>query len=426
MDHFAYRGGQLLCDGVAVADLAREHGTPLFIYSEAALRENVAALRRAFAETDPLICYALKANYSLAICNVLQKEGCGFDIVSGGELFRVLKAGADPKTVVYAGVGKTRAEIQYALQTGILFFNVESRPELDRINDVAAELGVRADVVLRVNPDVDAGAHQYTTTGKKGTKFGIELAAARTLVAEIGHWGSLRLVGLHIHLGSPICTPAPYAEALERIVPFVKECREMGARMDWLDIGGGYGIEYKGGETAGPGDYAAAIVPYVEKSGCRVVLEPGRFLVGNAAVMVTRVQYVKDTDTKTFAICDAGMNDFIRPALYDAYHRIWPVRADSPVPVGEQALADATNGRVKMDVVGPVCESGDFLAKDRLLPQVGQDDLLAVFSAGAYTFSMSSNYNSRLKACEVMISDGSARVIRTRQSYEDLIASEKF
>ena len=426
MGHFVYRDGQLVCDGVPVADVARDHGTPLYVYSEAAILEGLDTLRDAFAEVDPLICYAMKANDSLAVCKALSAKGCGFDIVSGGELFRALKAGADPKKIVYAGVGKTRPEIEYALKTGILAFNVESGPELERIGSVAGGLGLEASVMLRVNPDVDPDTHKHTTTGKKGTKFGVDLGQAAEVVDRIRSMANVRLIGVHMHLGSPVNSPEPYKQALERVVAFIESCRDNGAQVDWLDVGGGYGIEYKGGETARPQDYAEAMLPYLRRSGCRVILEPGRYLVGAAAILVTQVQYVKEAGGKTFVICDAGMNDLIRPALYDSYHRIWPVVSSEPLPHGTEALDAQTDGRVVVDVVGPICESGDFFARGRPLPPVRQDDLLAIFAAGAYARSMSSNYNSRPRPCEVMISGNSARVIRERESYEDMIASEKF
>ncbi len=423
---FLYREGQLFCGDVPVAEVVREHGTPVYVYSAAAIRQNFRSLRDTFAEANPLICYAVKANFSLAICKLLKEEGAGFDIVSGGELFRVLKVGADPRTVCYAGVGKTNSEIEYALKSGVLMLNVESRPELERVSAVADRLGIEAAVALRLNPDVDAGAHRHTTTGKRENKFGIDFDSAVQMMDSMKALPMLRLVGVHIHIGSPVWTPEPYGRALERVVPFIQFCRSRGHRIEWLDIGGGFGIEYRGGESATPADYARTILPYIRRSGCRAILEPGRYLVGNAAVLITRVQYVKETGVKTFVVCDAGMNDLIRPALYDSFHRIWPVKSGEPVPFGAEALDARTDGRVVVDVVGPICESGDYMAKDRPLPPVRQDDLLAVFSAGAYGYSMSSNYNSRPRACEVMIDGGSARVIRQRESYEDLIASEQY
>jgi len=426
VEHFAYESGGLLCDGVAVSDIVEAHGTPAYVYSRAALIDNFRALRDAFAEVDPLICYAIKANYNLAVCKTLLAEGAGFDIVSGGELFRALTIGADPAAICFAGVGKTREEIETALRSGILMFNVESGPELEHIDAVAGEVGAEARIALRINPDVDANTHKHTTTGKRENKFGIDFATAGALIDGAAGLGHTRITGLHVHLGSPINSPEPYTQALELVLEFLEACRARGAEIEYLDIGGGFGVEYKGGETAAPADYAAAIVPYLKKSGCRIVLEPGRYLVANAAVLVTRVQYVKETDAKTFVICDAGMNDLLRPALYDAYHRIWPVRSAEPVPYGEAALNAASNGRVAVDVVGPVCESGDCFAKGRLLPAVARGDLLAIFSAGAYGYSMSSNYNSRPRGCEVMIEEGSPRVIRERESYEMLISGEHF
>ncbi len=425
MDHFTYENGQLVCDGVAVAEIAAEAGTPAYIYSKAAIVENFRALRDAFAEVDPLICYAIKANYNLAVCKALLDEGCGFDIVSGGELFRALQIGADPKTICFAGVGKTRSEIEYALNSGILMFNVESAPELEHIDAVAGDLGLEACVALRLNPDVDAKTHAHTTTGKKENKFGIDFATAAGLIGS-GELKNTRINGLHLHLGSPINTVEPYTLALEKTLEFLDSCRSGGAGIEWLDIGGGFGIEYKGGETVGPEEYAEAVIPYLKQSGCRAVIEPGRYIVANAAILATEVQYVKRNNTKAFVICDAGMNDLIRPALYGSYHRIWPVQSDEPVPYGERALDAAGNGREVVDVVGPVCESGDCFAKARALPPVSRGDLLAVFSAGAYGYSMSSNYNSRPRVCEVMIDEGSPRIIRERESYESLISGEHF
>ncbi len=425
MQHFVYQDGQLTCDGVALDQVAAEYGTPLYVYSQAALRENFEAIRDAFAEADPLICYAIKANFNLAICRVLAEQGAGFDIVSGGELFRAMTVGADPQKIVFAGVGKTRSEIEAALQADILFFNVESEPELARINEVAGRRGVTARVVLRVNPDVDAKTHKHTTTGTKGVKFGIDLDLAMNLAGRVDAFGHLRMVGVHVHLGSPINTVEPYVRGLEKVLIFIEACRSLGLAMDYLDLGGGFGIEYRGGETVKPADYAEAMLPLIRKSGCKIVLEPGRYLVGETGVLLTEVQYVKETSLKRFVICDAGMNDLVRPALYDSYHRIWPVRCAEPVPHGAEALDAEADGRLPVDVVGPVCESGDYFAKHRRLPPVEPGDRLAVFAAGAYGFSMSSNYNSRPRACEVMIDKGTCRVIRQRETHEQMIANEK-
>jgi diaminopimelate decarboxylase len=423
--HFHYQDGELLCESVPVAGIAAETGTPVYVYTESGIRDNVAELADAFAGINPLICYAIKANYSLAICKVMAEAGTGFDIVSGGELFRALKVGGDQQKIVYAGVGKTRREIEDALRADILGFNVESDQELQRILAVAEELGTEARVLLRVNPNIDAGTHQHTTTGVKTAKFGIDFDTARELAERLKGHPHGRFLGLHVHLGSPIRSPEPYAAALDRLLDLIDGLRSRGIEVEYLDVGGGYGIEYQGGETARPADYAKVIVPAIRKSGCKAILEPGRFLVGECGVLLTRVEYVKRTPEKTFVICDAGMNDLIRPAMYDAYHRIWPVKADKPLPYGQDALEDAGNGRVRVDVVGPVCETGDFFAKARLLPPVQPGDLLAIFAAGAYGFSMSSNYNSRPRACEVMVCSDSPRLVRERESYEAMIASER-
>ncbi|MFW6158932.1 MAG: diaminopimelate decarboxylase [Planctomycetota bacterium] len=425
MEPFEYRGGTLVCDGMPAPELAEEFGTPLYVYSEAGLRTQVRRFRDAFGEVDPLICYAIKANYNLAVCEVFRDEGCGFDIVSGGELFRVRKIGGDPARVVFAGVGKSRAEIEDALDAGILLFNTESEPELRRIDQVAGEKGKIAPVSLRLNPDVDPHTHEHMTTGTRETKFGIDLATAPRFLATVSELQNVRLIGLHVHIGSQIESPEPYGSALDRLATFFETCRDADVDIEWLDVGGGFGIDYRGGETAAPADYADAIIPRVKRTGCRAILEPGRFLVGNSAILLTRVQYVKKQSGKTFVICDAGMNDLIRPALYGAYHRIWPAVADEPAPEQEEPARKAEgDGRVRVDVVGPVCETADVFACDRALPPVSAGDLLAIFSAGAYSFSMSSNYNSRPRACEVMMCSGSPRIVRQRESYEDLIVNE--
>lgn len=424
MKHFEYRNGSLLCDGAAATDLAEEYGTPLYVYSESALRGQVQKLRTAFRELDLLICYAIKANYNLAVCDVFRDEGCGFDIVSGGELFRVKKIGGDTRKVVFAGVGKTRAEIDEALDADILMFNIESEAELRRIDQVAKEKGTVAPVALRLNPDISVDTHKYMATGAGHTKFGVGLSTATRFLGIIDELRNVRLTGLHVHVGSQIETPEPYASTLDRVTAFLETCRDAEMEVEWLDVGGGFGIDYRANQAAEPDDFARAIVPRVKKTGCRAVLEPGRFLVGNSAILLTRVQYVKQQGDKTVVICDAGMNDLIRPALYDGYHQIWPAVADSPVPGNQQALDADGENRIRVDVVGPVCETGDIFASDRVLPHVEEDDLLAIFSAGAYSFSMSSNYNSRPRACEVMITEGAPRVIRERETYEDLIVNE--
>jgi len=425
MEFFTWRGGRLYAEDVEAARIADEFGTPCYIYSEAALRTQLARLADAFAEVEPLICYSVKANSNLAILKLFSEMGAGFDIVSGGELARVLKVGGDPAKTVYAGVGKTRPEIEYALRSGILVFNAESRNELEAINEAAGRLAKTASVGLRLNPDVDPKTHRHTTTGKKENKFGIDLETADAIVGNLQSLPNIRLLGLDTHLGSPINTPEPYVQALEKVLKFLDTLRAAGHDVEYIDIGGGFGIEYKGGETAGPADYAAAIMPLVKESGCRLIIEPGRYIAGNSGILLTRVTYVKQSGGKAFAICDAAMNDLIRPALYDSFHKIWP--AQTGRPFGECLDArPGTDDYAAYDVVGPVCESGDFFAKGRTLPRLEQGDLLSIFSAGAYGMSMSSNYNSRPRAAEVMVTGARTRVIRERETPDDLFRHERF
>jgi diaminopimelate decarboxylase len=425
MDFFEYRNGRLYAEDVPVERIADDVGTPCHIYSEATLKRHFNLLKEAFAEADPLICYSVKANSSLAVLKLLDEEGSGFDIVSGGELFRVLKIGGDPARVVYAGVGKTRREIEYAIEAGILMFNVESKSELEAIEAVAGSLAATAAVALRLNPDVDPKTHRHTTTGKKENKFGIDLETADAIISDLHALPHVKLTGLDTHLGSPINTVDPYVQALTKVLPLLESARAAGHQVEYINIGGGYGIEYRGGETATPADYAAAIVPLIKKSGCKLIMEPGRFIVGNAGIMLSRVTYVKESGDRSFAICDAAMNDLIRPALYDSYHKIWPVTTDKALSESVDARADR-NGYANFDVVGPVCESGDFLAKGRTLPRMAEGDLLSIFSAGAYGMSMSSNYNSRPRAAEVMVSGAGYRIVRQRETYDDLIRAERF
>ena len=424
MDFFSYRDGKLFAEDVPVERITREVGTPCYIYSQATLTRHFGLVKSAFAAVDCLVCYSVKANSSLAILNLLRQQGAGFDIVSGGELYRVLKVGADPAKVVYASVGKTRAEIEFALKAGILMFNVESESELRAIDEVACSMGKTAPVALRVNPDVDPKTHKHTTTGKKGNKFGIDIETAEKLIGGLDAFRHVKLMGIDTHLGSPINTADPYVQALTKVLALLERMRAAGRRVEYLDIGGGFGIEYRGGETATPAEYAAAIVPLVKKSGCKLIVEPGRLIAGNSGILVTRVSYLKASGRKNFVICDAAMNDLIRPALYGSFHKIWPVQTGKPIAECLTAKAGAKSGYIKADVVGPVCESGDFLAKGRVLPQVREGDLLAVFSAGAYGMSMSSNYNSRLRAAEVMVSGSGFCTVRRRETYDELLQAE--
>ena len=418
--HFEYRSGQLFCEEVAVAELAREYGTPLWIYSRSAVLDELRKLKEAFAAADPTVCYSVKANGNLSILRLIGEEGCSFDIVSGGELFRVQQAGQDTSRVIFAGVGKTGPEIRAALQAGILMFNVESEPELDAIAEMAAEVGTVASVALRLNPDVDAKTHSKTTTGKRGNKFGIDIERGVQLADKILEEPRLKLAGIHMHLGSPIYTVDPYREAVGKAVDLVRQLRNAGHKTDWINLGGGFGLDYTPGQTPPISDYADVIVPPVLEAGCRLALEPGRSIVGNAAVLVGETVYVKREGGKRFVILDTAMNDLVRPAMYDSFHGIWPVTSDD-VPAD---LSQPPTGLEPADVVGPVCESSDCFAKDRRLPDVSRGDLLAIYSAGAYGTTMSSNYNARPRGAEVLVDGSNVRVIRQRETLEDLVAGE--
>jgi diaminopimelate decarboxylase len=413
MTAFAYQGDELYCEEVPLAKIAQDVGTPCYIYSRRMLVEGYRALDQAFAGLPHLICYAMKANANLAILRVFIDEGGGLDIVSGGELFRGLSAGANPQRIVFAGVGKSAEEIEAALRADILLFNVESPQELEAINAVAAKLGQRARVAVRVNPDVDPQTHPYISTGLRQSKFGVPIQQALALYRSMRALHHLDPVAVHAHIGSQITQVAPFQESLAKLVPLVKALRQDGFNIQYLDIGGGIGIRYKDEGPPAPSEYANTLRPLLDELGCTVLMEPGRFLVGNAGSLVTRVLYEKANQDKKFLVVDGGMNDLIRPSLYDAYHAIVPV-------------VQRPNGRpeITIDVVGPICESGDFLAKDRSLPACQPGDLLAVLSAGAYGFAMASNYNARPRVPEVMVNGDRFAVVRARETYEDLIRGE--
>lgn len=420
MSHFHYAARELHCESVPVSKIADEFGTPLWVYSQAAILEQFNALKTAFAEADPTICYSVKANSNLSILKLLNDAGSSFDIVSGGELHRVKQAGADTERVCFAGVGKTDPEIHAALEANILMFNVESEPELDAISAVAAAMGVVAPVALRLNPDIDAKTHSKTTTGKKGNKFGIDLERGGELADKVLADPHLELRGIHMHLGSPIYTVDPFAAAADKAVELVAELRARGHKTNWINLGGGFGLDYQPGQTPPMQDYADVIVPKVLKANCSLALEPGRAIVGNAGVLIGQVVYVKREGGKRFVIQDAAMNDLVRPAMYEAYHGIWPV-VSGEIPAD---LANAPESMEPADVVGPVCESGDCFAKDRRLPDINRGDLIATFSAGAYGTVMSSNYNTRPRGAEVLVDGDSYRLIRRRETVEDLVAAE--
>lgn len=421
MDHFHYVDRELFCEEVPVERLAAEYGTPLWIYSKRTLLHHLTQIQTAFAELDPVICYSVKANSNLGILKVMRDAGSSFDVVSGGEMYRVKAAGADTSKVVFAGVGKTDDEIRFALENNVLMFNVESEAELDAIAAVAGSMGVVAPVALRLNPDVDAKTHAKTTTGKKGNKFGMDIERAGQLAKKVLSDSRLNLRGIHMHLGSPILSTDPYAEAVAKAVDVVADFRKQGHDTRWINLGGGFGINYRKQEGLPASAYASVIVPAVKAAGCRLALEPGRFIVGNSGILVSRVIYTKREGGKLFVIQDAAMNDLVRPAMYDAFHRIWPVHANVAPPADYEVEIP---GCEPADVVGPVCESGDYLAKGRWLPPMERGDLVCTFSAGAYGMAMSSNYNSRPKAVEVLVDGDTYRVVRKRETYADLVSHE--
>ncbi|MDH5679562.1 MAG: diaminopimelate decarboxylase [Nitrospinota bacterium] len=413
MHHFDYKDGQFHCEDVPLAKIAEEVGTPFYCYSHATLLRHFTVFDQAFAEVPHLVCFAVKANSNLAVVRLFAKAGGGADIVSGGELYRAQRAGVPAEKIVYAGVGKTRAEIETALKAGILMFNVESSQELLLIDSVAGKLGVKAPVALRVNPDVDPQTHPYISTGLKQNKFGISIELALEEYRHASRLSNIEIVGMHKHIGSQITLVSPFADALEKTLELVAKLREEGINIRYVDIGGGLGITYNDEAPPHPEELAKAIVPMLKETGCTIVFEPGRVLVGNAGALVTQTLFTKINADKTFIIVDAAMNDLARPSLYGSYQHIVPVLQEA---VGRK--------KVSADVVGPICESGDFLAKDRVLPEFRLGELMAVMSAGAYGFTMSSNYNSRPRVPEVLVNGATYDVIRTRETMDDLVRGE--
>ncbi|GIX05782.1 MAG: diaminopimelate decarboxylase [Candidatus Poribacteria bacterium] len=413
IEGFSFRGGELFCESVPLSRLAEVYGTPLYVYSHAEIRRRFQELQAALSAVDHLICYAVKANGNLAVLRALFRMGAGADIVSGGELFRAVRAGVAPDRIVFAGVGKRPDEIELALKTGVRLFNVESLPEAEAIGRVAERLGVRAPVALRVNPDVDPETHAYTTTGKRGTKFGVDLDQALAAYHKMRELSGLEVRGIHAHIGSPVRSLEAYSLALDRLLGLLDRLRRDGFTIDTLNLGGGFPIRYREDEAIfTPEEYAKRLLPRIRESGCTLIVEPGRYLVGNAGVLLTEVIYRKETPEKTFLIVDAAMTELIRPALYGSFHHIYPV-------------CELGSGEERVDVVGPVCETGDFFAKDRMLPRSQAGTLLAIFSAGAYGFVMASNYNARPRPAEVLVMDDRHYLVRERESYEDLIRGER-
>ncbi len=410
MHEFRYIKNNLFCEDIGVANLAARFGTPLYVYSRKTLIDHYLKLKSAFGQINPLICYSVKANSNLAILKELVSKGAGLDIVSGGELYRALKVACPAQKIVYASVGKTDQEIATAISKGILFFNVESLAELENINRISAKLKKITRVAIRINPDVEAKTHKYVTTGKLTNKFGIDLNSAYLILLMRAKFKNLNICGLHIHIGSQITESAPFVAAIKKVADFIGRLKLRGVKLEYLNIGGGLGIVYDRESPQTAEIYAGKIIPLLKKTGLKIIMEPGRFIVGNAGILVTKVLYIKHTLKKKFVIVDAGMNDLIRPALYSAHHNILSLRKNLKTE--------------KADVVGPICESGDFLAKDRLIPKVKEGQYLAVMGSGAYGFSMSSNYNSRLRPAEIMVAGNKVFVIRKRESYEDLIRNE--
>ncbi|MBI4378175.1 MAG: diaminopimelate decarboxylase [Nitrospinae bacterium] len=413
MHDFQYKGNQLYCEDVSIGGLAKDVGTPFYLYSYNTIKNHFRVFNSAFSNIPHLICFAVKANSNIALLRIFVEEGGGFDIVSGGELYRALLAGADPQKIVYTGVGKTEEEIVYALKSNILMLNVESTQELFSIDRAAEETGIKAKVALRVNPDIDAKTHPYISTGLKTHKFGISMTDALEGYRLAQSLKNIEVVGIHKHIGSQITHIRPFVDALERIVAMIDILKSEGLNIRYLDIGGGLGITYKDESPPHPKELAEEIVPILKGTGCTIIFEPGRVIVGNAGILVTKVLYTKQSEGKNFMIVDAAMNDLVRPSLYGSYHSILPVSKNSD------------DHKIVTDVVGPICESGDFLAKDRVLPDFKKDSLAAVMSAGAYGFTMSSNYNSRPRVSEILVKGNKYFMIRRRENYEDLVRGEE-
>ena len=412
--YFNYQRGELFCESTPISEVVQKLGTPLYLYSYHSLINNYREVRNAFHRLSPLICYALKANGNLTISRLLAREGAGCDIVSGGELYKALRAGFSPQRIVFAGPGKNEKEIEYALKENIFIFNVESASELKLIEQIAQRMSCTARISLRINPDVDVETHHYITTGKKENKFGLDFDEAEKLYLNIKDSSLLEPVGIHFHLGSQISSPEPYLGALEKILDFLELLKDKGLDLKYIDVGGGFGINYKEGKPPlNIEELAERVHLLIKKSGMKLILEPGRFLVGPAGSLITEVLYKKNRGEKIFIIADAGMNDLIRPSLYGAFHQIKKLKE----PYNKDSLE-------VVDVVGPICESGDFFAKDRKLPPIKEGEYLAIMDAGAYGFSMSSSYNAQPRPSEVLIKDDRWWIIRERETYPDLIRGE--
>jgi diaminopimelate decarboxylase len=428
MDFFNYKNGELYCEDVPAEQIAREVGTPVYVYSKATFLHHYRQIRDAFAPLNPTVCYSIKSCGNINICKVLANEGCGFDVTSGGELFRALQAGGDPKKMIYAGVGKTDQEIADAINVGIAAFNLESEEEIENVDRVAGQLGRKAVGAIRINPDVDPGAktHAKTTTGKKETKFGVDIERAERVFEQYKGLKNLRIGGVHIHIGSPIYDVQPYVDAVTKMTALIDRLTARGHKIEWFDVGGGFGVNYQRPDQALPvTEHAKALIPLLQGKPYKIAFEPGRYIAGNAGIFLTRVLYRKTGGEKKFVIVDGGMNDLIRPTLYEAYHHIWPTKPSAANVPAMRSVDLVPQDAETVDVVGPICESGDYLAKGRTLPPTKRGDLLAVFTAGAYGFAMSSNYNNRPRVPEVLVDGNTYKVIRKRETLEDLVALER-
>lgn len=435
MDQFHYRDGELFCEDTSIASIVQDVGTPAYIYSKKTLTDHFDAIRDAFGELDPIVCYSIKSCGNVHLVKLLVERGCGMDVVSGGEIYRAEQAGVDPSKVVYAGVGKTDAEIEQAIRffhskgaNGGGWFNIESEAEFENIAAIAQRLGKPARGALRINPDVaDARTHAKTTTGSKETKFGVDIERARRFFARYGKNEHLRLEAIHLHIGSPIYSPKPYVKAITKALALIEELRAEGYTINALDIGGGYAADYETGASPAYTDYAEAIVPLLrpfKAAGGTIILEPGRTIAANAGVLVTEVQYIKQGGSKKFVICDTGMHHLIRPTLYEAWQFIWPTKV-KPNHEPKRRIKDmAMDGLEVCEIVGPICETGDYLAKDRPIPPVHRGDLLAIFSAGAYGMVMASHYNAMPNPPEILVAGDAYLTIRRRETYQDLLQAE--
>ncbi len=416
-----------MCEQVSAHEVARAVGTPCYVYSAATLRQHYTRLAEAFRPLNPLICYSVKCCSNLSILRLLTSLGAGMDVVSGGELYRAFKAGCDPRKCVYAGVGKSEPEIRLALEQGIGLFNIESEMEFENIARIAREMQVHTRAALRVNPDVDPKTHRYTTTGKRESKFGVDLERAEAFFNAYGRDAFVSLTGLHLHIGSPVYSTGPYIESVQKALRLIDDLALRGFHIDTLDLGGGFGADYESDQSPLAAQYAEAIVPILQdrvSRGLQIILEPGRTIAANAGILLTRVEYVKQSGDRHFVICDAGMNTLLRPSHYGSFHFVWPANPGVALTPPRRSRELVLPGLARTEVVGPLCETGDFLAEDRMLPPLHRGDLVAIFTAGAYGMAMASRYNSHPLPTEVLVDGHSMQVIRTRERYEDLVVHE--